>query len=164
MFAWPATQEERRGDGSFCNSREAGFIVRLVKHLLELGCSPSDIGVVALYRAQASLVATQMKEVLKGGQNILVSTGLRCALGVCCCGAVHGSGLTELALCRCSGFVPGRREGGDHPVVRPHRRHRLHRLAAPHQRRHHSRQAPSLCRRLVIWMCVCVCVCVKFPV
>lgn len=54
--------EERSGGGSFCNPAEAAFAVKLIKSLLDADLQPSQIGVITLYRSQATMISELLKE------------------------------------------------------------------------------------------------------
>ena len=55
------SQESRRADGSFYNDKESKFVVELVSHLLEAGVPTTEIGVIALYKAQAAVIANELR-------------------------------------------------------------------------------------------------------
>ncbi|XP_041485065.1 LOW QUALITY PROTEIN: protein ZGRF1-like [Lytechinus variegatus] len=43
-------------DGSYFNDPEASFVVFLISSMMEMGISPSDVGVITLYKAQVSRI------------------------------------------------------------------------------------------------------------
>eukprot|EP00698_Gefionella_okellyi_P025136 TRINITY_DN908_c0_g1_i13.p1 TRINITY_DN908_c0_g1~~TRINITY_DN908_c0_g1_i13.p1 ORF type:complete len:1112 (-),score=206.45 TRINITY_DN908_c0_g1_i13:2216-5551(-) len=59
----PEGKEMSDSSGSFYNDAEANFVVKLVEHLLEQGVQNSQIGVIALYKAQVALLYQRFTEV-----------------------------------------------------------------------------------------------------
>nr|XP_054773282.1 protein ZGRF1-like [Lytechinus pictus] len=47
-------------DGSYFNDPEASFVVFLISSMMEMGISPSDVGVITLYKAQVSRIRMQL--------------------------------------------------------------------------------------------------------
>lgn len=54
-------KEEMKG-GSYVNYAEAHTVTKLVQYLLDVGVSPNEIGVIAFYKAQVSLIAEPLME------------------------------------------------------------------------------------------------------
>jgi hypothetical protein len=69
-FVCAQGNESRRG-GSFTNPSEAKFIVALVKLFSGRGVDPKQIGIISLYKGQASFVQEQLKE---SGISLLCAT------------------------------------------------------------------------------------------
>jgi superfamily I DNA and/or RNA helicase len=61
------TSQESKSNGSYINSTESMLIISLVKHLITIGVDTEQIGVISLYKGQATYLSSQFKE-----QNISV--------------------------------------------------------------------------------------------